>query len=88
MLMGDKKKVVSIIVGGLQPGYVGKKDGAMEGEYKTPDSEAAEAQVDAAEALIEGVKAGDAKAVAKAFNDLMTLCGDSDTYPDHDDEDM
>lgn len=82
MLMGDRKKTVSIIVGSLQPSYVGKKDGAMEGEYVTPN-DASDAQLECAEDLIAAVKAGDAEGLVKAFKDLTTLCGEGEEYPEH-----
>lgn len=81
MLMGDRKKAVAIIIGGLQPSYVGKENGAMEGEYKTPGSEADAAQNECASELIACIKSDDAEGFVKAFKDLLTLCDGSDeTY--------
>lgn len=78
LLGGDRKKVISIIVGGMQPGFVGRDNGAMEGEYKTPGSEAKEAQLECATSLIEAINSGDAEGVVKAFMDLKTLCEGGD----------
>lgn len=74
LLGGDRKKIVSVIVGGVQPSYVGRENGAMEGEYKTPSGELMEAKKEAASALIEAVKGGDAEAVVRCFEDLKELC--------------
>jgi len=78
LLGGDRKKIVSIIVGNAQPSYVGKEGGEMEGEYKTPDSDTSEAKLDGANELISAVKGGDAEAVVKAFENMMTLCSCAD----------
>lgn len=74
MMLGDRKKAVSIIISSMQPSYVSKDGGEMEGEYKTPDSEAESAQIECAEAFISCVKSGDAKGLVEALKDLLTLC--------------
>ncbi len=83
LLMPNKKKIATIILGGLkkQPDYIQRLGEESEtGSFKVPEDEDKSMGLEAAmDELLSAIEAKDSKAMAQAFRDACSLAEDGES---------
>lgn len=91
MLLGpDRKKMASVIVGGMKPGYIqGVDEKSKDAPVKMGEGsdEDLNPKAVAAKAVLKAIKSDDPKRLAAAMSELISMCsGSEESYGEESDD--